>query len=149
MPLDVAQDTIDFVRNHRVARLATSDDDGKPSVIPICYAFDGESIYTPIDEKPKRVEPGSLRRVRNIQGNPNVAIVVDDYSDDWSKLVYVLISGSAEIMMAGDLEHSNAVKLLRDKYRQYHSMKLEERPIIKVTPARITRWASEGLGDSQ
>src|SRR5713226_4657585 len=98
MPLDIDEDTKEFIRKHRVARLATADIDGQPAVIPICYVFDGELIYTPIDEKPKSVEASSLKRARNIQTNPRVALVIDDYSEDWSKLIYVLIIGNAEII---------------------------------------------------
>ena len=143
MTLDLDQSTLEFIRSHRVARLATASVEGQPVVIPICYVFDGELLYTPIDEKPKSVDAGSLKRVRNIRANPNVALVVDDYSEDWSQLVYVLISGTAEIIsVAGDAsEHTRAVELLREKYPQYRSMKLDERPIIKITPARIKRWA--------
>ena len=102
----------------------------------------------PFDEKPKSVAAGSLKRVKNIRANPKVAFVIDDYSDDWSRLAYVLVSGTAEIISTpvDASEHKRAVELLRQKYPQYRSMKLEERPIIKITPLRIKRWASgEGL----
>lgn len=144
MPIDIDDATRDFIRDRRVARLATADENARPAVIPICYVFDGELIYTPIDEKPKSVDAASLKRVRNIRANPNVALVVDDYSEDWSQLVYVLISGTAEIISPSDdaSEHARAVELLREKYAQYRAMAIEERPIIKITPSRIKRWAS-------
>ena len=145
MPLDIDQNTADFIRNHRVARLATVSVELQPAVVPICYAFDGEIIYTPIDEKPKSVDPAALKRVRNINANSNVALVIDDYSEDWSKLVYVLISGTAEIISAAGeaSEHTRAITLLREKYPQYRSMSLDKRPIIKIVPARIKRWAPQ------
>jgi PPOX class probable F420-dependent enzyme len=151
MPLDIDEITRQFIREHRVARLATSDADGQPATIPICYAFDGEYLYVAIDEKPKSVPDHELKRVRNIRANPCVAVVVDDYSEDWSKLVYVLISGIAEIISWPENanEHRRAVELLREKYLQYRSMKLEERPIIKITPARIKRWAPIEKGDQR
>jgi PPOX class probable F420-dependent enzyme len=104
-----------------------------------------------IDEKPKSVPDHELKRVRNIRANPRVAVVVDDYSEDWSKLVYVLISGTAEIIssLENASEHKRAVELLREKYLQYRSMKLEERPIIKITPVRIKRWAPVENGDQK
>jgi PPOX class probable F420-dependent enzyme len=143
MALDIDQSTLEFIRSHRVARLATTSFDRQPAVIPICYVFDGERIYTPIDEKPKSVDAGSLKRIRNIRANPNVALVVDDYSEDWSKLVYVLISGTAEIISPSDdaSEHTRAVELLREKYLQYRAMAIDDRPIIRITPSRIKRWA--------
>ena len=151
MPFDIDQEIEKFVREHRVARLATADTEFQPAVIPICYVFDGEHIYTPIDEKPKSVEAGALKRVRNIQTNPRVALVVDDYSEDWGKLIYVLVSGDAKIVLPSDdaSEHARAVELLREKYPQYRSMKLDERPIIKITPVRIKRWAPVEKGDQE
>ncbi|TMC89571.1 MAG: TIGR03668 family PPOX class F420-dependent oxidoreductase, partial [Chloroflexi bacterium] len=78
-----------FVAAQRVARLATADAEGNPHVIPVCYAFDGSRFYTPLDEKPKRVAESKLRRVRNIAARPEVALVIDQYDDDWSRLGYV------------------------------------------------------------
>ena len=151
MPLDIDHSTQEFIREHRVARLATSDASGQPTVVPICYAFDGECLYVALDEKPKSVPDNELKRVRNIRANPRVAVVVDDYSEDWSQLVYVLISGTAEIISSPENtnEHRRAVELLRKKYPQYRSMKLDQRSIIKITPARIKRWAPAEKGDQR
>ena len=129
-----------FVQAQRVARLATADGDGRPAVIPICYVFDGEHFYSPIDEKPKQVAPRQLKRVRNIESNPHVALVIDDYADDWSKLVYVLVTGLAAIIQPGTDEHGRAVSLLRDKYSQYEAMAIDERIVVKITPACIKHW---------
>jgi PPOX class probable F420-dependent enzyme len=148
MPLDIDDDTRTFITNHRVGRLATAGEDLQPAVIPICYVFDGEHIYSPIDEKPKSVAPSSLKRLRNIKTNPQVALVIDDYAEDWSKLAYVLIAGTAEIILpdkegnSEELEHARAVESLREKYPQYRSMKIEERPMIKIRPSRIKRWGA-------
>lgn len=147
MALNLHRHTAEFLRSHRVARLATATVEGHPAVVPICYVFDDELIYTAIDEKPKSVAPGLLSRVRNIRANPNVAIVVDDYSEDWNELVYIMINGTAEIISPDESasEHARAVALLREKYPQYLSMKLENRPIIKIIPARIKRWAAPAV----
>lgn len=139
----VDQEIAEFIRTHRVARLATADGDGRPLALPICYAFDGEHFYSPVDEKPKQVAPRQLKRVRNIEANPHVALVIDDYADDWSKLAYVLASGLATIIGPGTDEHARAVRLLRDKYPQYRAMAIDERIIIKITPTRIRQWRSE------
>ena len=141
MALEIDISTQQFIREHRVARLATADGDGRPSVIPICYVFDGETIYSPLDQKPKSVAAQDLKRVRNIEANPHVSLVIDDYSDDWNTLAYVLISGLAEVMSNGGPEHSRAVELLREKYAQYREMAIDERPIIKISPTHARRWA--------
>ena len=140
MLLEIDDSTRRFIVEHRVARLATADGDGGPVVIPICYAFDGESVYSPVDEKPKSVPARKLKRVRNIEINPRVSLIIDDYSEDWSKLRWVLIYGLAEIMLPHSQEHERAVALLREKYSQYRRMAIDERMIIKIQPTRIRRW---------
>jgi PPOX class probable F420-dependent enzyme len=143
MALNIDDDTLQFICAHRVARLATVARDNQPSVIPICYVFDGERVYTPIDEKPKSVSSDQLRRVRNIQANPAVALVIDDYSDNWDELRYVLLTGSAEIIFPDDehREHKNAVQQLREKYVQYREMEIDKRPIIRILVTRLKQWA--------
>lgn len=143
------EETAEFIRTHRVARLATADGDGRPAAIPICYVFDGEHFYSPVDEKPKQVAPRRLKRVRNIETNPHVALVIDDYAEDWSKLVYVLVTGLAAIIQPGSDEHARAVAMLRDKYAQYTAMAIDERIIIRVTPARIKQWRGEQQGSEE
>lgn len=129
-----------MLREARVARLATADARGHPHVIPVCFVFDGRSIYTAVDEKPKRASPKHLRRIRNIEANPEVALVVDHYEEDWARLRYVLVSGTAQVIEGGD-DHARAVALLHDKYPQYRAMRLEGRPMIKITPRRVVAWA--------
>ncbi|MBI4493658.1 MAG: TIGR03668 family PPOX class F420-dependent oxidoreductase [Chloroflexi bacterium] len=123
----------------RVAHLATADAAGRPHVVPIVFAFDGQRLYSAVDEKPKRVGPGQLRRVRNLRERPRAAVVVDRYDEDWSRLVYVLLEGPARLLEAG-AEHARAVELLRAKYPQYVRHRLEERPIIALDPERVVAW---------
>jgi len=125
----------------RLAHLATSTKHGKPHVVPICYVYDGDSIYSSIDEKPKRTSPAQLRRMLNIVENPDVSLVVDQYEEDWSKLKYVIVHGRAEIVHKGE-KHERAVLLLREKYPQYRVMKLEDRPIIAVKLIRVVAWSA-------
>jgi PPOX class probable F420-dependent enzyme len=135
-----------YISDHRVARLATADAFGRPSVIPICYAFDGITIYSPIDRKPKSVSPHGLKRVRNVRENQYVCLVIDDYSDDWDVLSYVQISGTARMVEADDepqAEHRRAVEMLREKYPQYRSMDIDRRPMIKITPTRLKAWRAK------
>ena len=131
----------EFVGSHRVARLATADSGGAPYAVPICYAFDGERIYTAIDLKPKTVSGRQLKRVRNIFENPKVAIVIDDYSEDWSALAYVMIRGIAEIIEDGD-ERDRAETLLRKKYAQYAGMLEKGCAIIRITPEHAAVWGA-------
>jgi PPOX class probable F420-dependent enzyme len=131
---------IAFVRAQRVARLATADGDGHPHVVPVCYAFDGARFYTPLDEKPKRVAGNELRRVRNIEARHEASLLVDQYDDDWSRLGYVLVHGRADVLMPEDAAHTHALVLLRERYLQYQTMKLETHPVIVITPDHVVSW---------
>ncbi len=129
-----------FIQRQRVARLATADENGTPSLVPVCYAFDGTHFYIALDEKPKSVAPIRLRRVRNIEARHEATLLIDQYSDDWSQLGYIMIQGHAELFFSSDELHSRALYLLRERYRQYLAMALEQYPVIVITPQRVTAW---------
>src|SRR4051812_4655469 len=113
MPFSVAER--DFLARARVARLATADAAGQPHVIPIVFAVDDRLLYSPIDEKPKRVSPRQLKRVRNLVVNPQVAVVVDQYEEEWSRLGWLLITGRAETVETGTA-YTTGKRLLEEKY---------------------------------
>ena len=123
----------------RVAHLATANAHGKPLVVPICFACGKSRIYSVMDEKPKRVAPSRLRRVRNIGENPLVCLLAHHYSEDWSKLWYAIGDGAAELLTQGP-EHSRAIGLLRKKYPQYRTMRIASKPVIKIVPQRLIAW---------
>jgi PPOX class probable F420-dependent enzyme len=131
---------IAFIRSQRVARLATSDADGHPHVVPVCFVFDGSRFYIALDEKPKRVEQRQLRRVRNIEARHEAMLLFDRYDDDWSSLAYVQVYGHADLLMPDAPDHADALLLLRERYVQYRSMKLEDYPVIVITPERVVAW---------
>ncbi len=135
----LTDDHVRFLNEQRVAHLATVDDAGVPSIVPICFACAGGALYTAIDEKPKRVSPGELRRVRNILEHPDVCVIADRYDEDWSLLAWLQLHGRASIVSDAD-ERSTAFSALRERYPQYRAMDLESRPLIRVTPERIVVW---------
>ena len=128
-----------LIGSARIGHLATSDKSGQPHVVPICFVFDGTDFFSPIDEKPKRTAPRKLKRLKNIRENPRVSLVIDRYDEEWTKLGYVLVFGTARILSRGQ-KHRDAVRLLRRKYRQYRSMAIQERPMIVVSPKRLITW---------
>ena len=130
-----------FLSRLRVAHLATADAGGQPHAVPIVFASDGRKLYTPLDDKPKTRGARELKRVRNVIENPQVAVVLDEYNEDWTKLAWLMVRGHAEIVEDGDV-HASGVRLLHAKYPQYRSMPLNDRPIIVVTPARVTSWGA-------
>jgi len=130
-----------FIAEGRVGRLGTADTSGQPLVVPICYAFDGESLFSAIDAKPKARSPQGLKRIRNIRENPKVSVVIDRYDEEWTKLRYVIIQGRARILTDGG-DFSRGVDLLLAKYPQYRAMGLSREAglMIRIDPARVTQW---------
>jgi PPOX class probable F420-dependent enzyme len=137
-----SDDQLAFLQSQRAGRLATASQNGIPHVIPVCYACDGASLYIALDAKPKRVAPPRLRRVRNILENPQIALVIDRYSDDWSQLAYLLIQGTAALLPPSAAEHGRAVALLRERYLQYQAMPIEQQPVIVIRAASVVEWGA-------
>jgi PPOX class probable F420-dependent enzyme len=126
-----------FLDRSRVAHLATADAQGAPHVVPVCFALDEAVLYITIDQKPKR--GASLKRLRNIAENPTVALVVDRYDEDWTRLGWVMLRGVAEILTEGP-EHDAAQALLRARYPQLAAMRIEALPVIALRIAQATSW---------
>ena len=131
-----------FIRRARVGVLATVDEQGQPLNLPFCFAFDGECLYSPIDEKPKAAAPRELKRIRNIRANPRVSVAIHRYDDeDWSRLGWVMLRGRAEILDDGD-EHDRAQAALRERYPQYRAMRLEPLPVIALRIGQVNAWGA-------
>ena len=133
------KEELNFIERARVGRLATADSSGQPHLIPIVFATDGQKLYTPLDKKPKRIAPNQLKRVRNLLENPKVALVVDHYEEDWTKLAWVMIKGTGTMIESGEV-YETGVQLLEKKYPQYETMPLKDRPLIVIGPSEITSW---------
>jgi PPOX class probable F420-dependent enzyme len=133
---------IAFIEAQRVGRLATADHAGQPHAVPVCYAYADGSFYIALDAKPKRVAHERLKRVRNILDNPQVALVIDRYDEDWSALAYLLARGPAALLSANNPEHTQAVKLLRIRYPQYHGMPIDGQPAIVIRVESVVAWGA-------
>jgi PPOX class probable F420-dependent enzyme len=119
-----------------VARLATVRPDGRPHVVPIVFAVDGETVYTAVDGKPK--SSARLQRLANIEANPQVSILADHYTEDWSQLWWVRADGVATVWFDGP-ECERGLELLRSKYTQYREVPLDG-PVIAVAVEKWTSW---------
>ena len=135
---------LEFLSKTRVARLATADKAGQPHVIPIVFATDGRKLYTPLDKKPKRIAPNQLKRVRNLLENPKVAFVIDHWDEDWTKLAWLMVRGTGQLLESGEA-YQTGVRLLEKKYPQYDQMPLKDRPLIVITPSDVMSWHSETI----
>jgi PPOX class probable F420-dependent enzyme len=121
-----------------VARLATIDPDGRPHLVPIVFALEGDTLYTAVDWKPKRSTV--LRRIENARARPDVTILVDHYDDDWSQLWWIRLRGRARVLDAGE-ERERALALLADKYEQYRA-RPPGGPVLAVDVIDVYSWSA-------
>lgn len=121
------------VADARVARLASVGADGRPHLVPICFALAGDTLYTAVDTKPKRSP--RLKRLANIRAHPDVSVLVDHYEEDWSRLWWVRLSGRARVVDEG-AELARAIALLSGRYEQYR----EQPPPGPAIVLSIDEW---------
>jgi PPOX class probable F420-dependent enzyme len=129
-----------FLESQRVGRLATVDGDGQPHVVPLVYALVDDSLYFVVDEKPKAAGK-TLKRILNLLANPKVAVVVDHYEEEWSRLEYVLVRGeAAPVDDAG--EYARVLARLRERYAPYRQMRLERgrNAMVRIVPRGVHHW---------
>ena len=119
----------------RVARMASVDADGHPHLVPIVFAVDGDDVLSIVDAKPKRTP--ELKRLRNIAANPRVALLADEYDEDWQRLWWVRADGEARVEESGPARE-RAIELLRAKYEQYRTA--WSTPVGAAVVVRVTRW---------
>jgi PPOX class probable F420-dependent enzyme len=120
----------------RVARLATAGADGRPHLVPVCFAVEGDTVYSAVDDvKPKATM--RLRRLANAAENPSVSLLVDHYDDDWSALWWVRADGRARVLEAAP----DAVALLAARYSQYRDAP-PRGPVLAVDVERWAGWSA-------
>jgi PPOX class probable F420-dependent enzyme len=124
------------VASARVARLASVDPNGRPHVVPCCFALSGDRIVSVVDQKPKQTL--QLRRLENIRRCPDVQLVVDYYDDDWTVLWWVRVSGQGRVVDRGPARDA-AVDLLATKYEQYRDQR-PAGPVLVIDITRIISW---------
>jgi PPOX class probable F420-dependent enzyme len=117
----------------RVGRLATVTADGRPHVVPVCFALAGGRIYTAVDGKPKSTR--ALQRLENVRATGRASLLADHYEEDWSQLWWVRVDGAAEVIDAGDV----ALDALAAKYEQYRAAR-PAGPVIAISPERWRSW---------
>jgi len=122
----------------RIARPATVRADGRPHLVPIVFAFDGEVVRTIADPKPKRGL--DLLRHRNIATNPAVSLLVDAYEESWETIWWVRADGEGRVVEEGT-ERDETIRQLRAKYPQYAEWTEPFGAATVIRVARITSWA--------
>lgn len=128
-----------------VARLATVAPSGRPHLVPVTFAIDGDRILTAVDHKPKRST--DLARLRNLRADPRVCLLADHYEKRWETLWWVRADGAARVLDELDEEdaatHAEALDLLAGKYEQYRE-RPPAGPVVEVVVERWTGWAWDG-----
>jgi PPOX class probable F420-dependent enzyme len=119
----------------RVARLATVAPDGRPSLVPVCFAVAGTTIYHAVDHKPKTTR--ALARLEHVRAEPRVALLADHYAEDWSQLWWVRADGRARVLE----EAPEAIDLLVARYAQYRARR-PEGPVVALDVERISGWSA-------
>lgn len=132
--MDLKEDDVKerFARSP-VLRLGTADGAGRPHLVPATFTVLGDTVVIAVDHKPKR--HSNLKRLRNIEENPAVSLLVDHFDDNWNRLWWVRADGEARV-----LENQLAQELvdaLVDKYEQYR----EHRPAGPVIEIHVNRWS--------
>jgi PPOX class probable F420-dependent enzyme len=122
----------------RVARLATTDPDGRPHLVPIVFALEGDTLYSAVDRKRKRST--KLRRVENARARPDVTVLVDHYDEDWGRLWWIRLRGRARVLDEGE-ERERALALLQEKYPQYRA-EPPDGPVLAVDITEVRDWAA-------
>ena len=143
-----------FLVAARTATLATIAPSGRPRLVPICFVVGEDDpagrvrIYSPLDDKPKaNADPHRLARVRDVLARPEATLLIDRWSEDWDRLGWLRLETSADLLeldTSAAVERAAAIAALREKYPQYRTHRLEERPILRFTAERLISWGSFG-----
>ena len=142
--MKISKPVIDMLLDrHPVGHLATLDTNNKIYQVPVVFVRHAGIFWSPVDGKPK--SGGELARVRNVRNNPNVSLLLDSYEQDWSRLWWIRIEGSANIIQAGvdtDAQITAVVRALRRKYPQYQNISVLREPatLIAISPTQVSNW---------
>jgi len=118
----------------RVCRVSTAGTDGKPHLVPVCHVVAGDKIYFGSGD--------DARKVANLRENPQIAVTVDLYSEDWSQLKGVMVNGTATLIERGP-RFKQARDRLYEKYPHYReeaALSPSDSVIVEVTPTHVFTW---------
>ena len=129
-----------LIKGTKVARLATVDQKSHPYVVPVVFVFHENSFFIPLDEKVKTINARKLKRVKNIEKNANVTLLIDKYQNDWKKLFFLMIHGKATVIDEKNSKLMDKIhKLLISKYPQYKKIGVGN-SCITIHPTKVTFW---------
>ncbi len=127
---------VEFIDRQRVAYLATVYADGRPHVVPISPVLDMNRLVFATER--------DTQKVRNLEGDPHVAIGFDEYSEDWSQLKQLIAHGEAYFIDSGP-EFERDRTLLYERFPQYPTEAPVEEGSAVIVEVRVDRVVSWGL----
>jgi PPOX class probable F420-dependent enzyme len=133
---------LELLRDSRVARLGLLDDRDRPRVLPVTFAIAGSALYSAVDRKPKRVPGAELARLRYLRRRSAAALTVDRYEEDWTRLAWVQVLGTVEIIDDPGTR-PDALDALREKYAPYREGPLDG-PLLELHQERVLHWRAAG-----
>ena len=130
-----------LLREARVAHLGFLDEEYAPRVLPVTFAIVATAVWSAVDDKPKRRPGDELARVRWLRARPRAAFTVDRYDDDWSRLAWVQLLGTTEVVDVAGRE--DVVDALAERYPHYRDRR-PRGPLLRLTPERALYWRAAG-----
>ena len=132
---DLPESVRALLERERRGVLTTLDPGGCGHSVPVVFVVIGDEIVAPIDHKPKTGRV--LTRVKNIERDARVTVLVDHWDEDWTRLAWVMVRARAVIEPDTPPE---VVQALNARYPQYAP---EERPdaLIRMSPTKLTWWS--------
>ena len=124
----------DLLRLERIARVATAGPGGLPHVVPVCQVLVDGRVYF--------ASGTDGRKVKNLEANSQIAVVVDVYSEAWGSLRGVMVQGRAALIPRGP-RFRKIRRLLYEKYVQYPddaAIDESDSVIVEVTPTHVFTW---------
>jgi PPOX class probable F420-dependent enzyme len=139
-PQEKQQFIDDFLSAAHIARMATADKQGQPHVVPVWYAWDGESIWISAYS--------DTRKVRELRKNPLISIVIDIAADS-DHATAVILEGKAELLHEPREFIEMKFFWIYERYLGAEGI-IGKRPqewiedplntLIKLTPQKIITW---------
>jgi len=136
---------LDLISSAKIGHLATASSSLQPYLTPVVFVIEQESIFIPLDDKPKTTTIKQLKRVKNITENPRVSFLVDHYEEDWKNLWFVMLNGDATLLYQKGKHQTTNEELIRirsmlvEKYTQYTKIGISNL-YIKISIDKTVYW---------
>jgi PPOX class probable F420-dependent enzyme len=115
--------------------MTTIEIDGSSHSVPVVFASVGDEIVSPIDHKPKTGR--TLERVKNLRRDGRVTLLIDLWDEDWTKLLWLMIRGRADI---DESPPTDLMRAINRRYQQYAPDEVHD-ALIRIEPTLLSWWS--------